>query len=109
VFLGRITSNLDAILDALRSAAPEAEIITFTNYSVFPAFEPLTRGLNLAVASAAAAHGVRVAGVTDLFILSTICYLTLFCAPFDSHPSSAGHTVVAEELWGASEYDRLGN
>jgi lysophospholipase L1-like esterase len=114
-FLDRIRTNIDQILGRLRAAAPSSEIITFTNYSVAflvdPRFLALTDAFNAVVTSTAATHRVRVADVFSAFNGAlqpvTICTLTLICASGDSHPTDAGHEVIAEELWQASEYDRI--
>ena len=115
VFLNQIAANLDRILDALRTGAPYSEIITFTNYSVAflsdPRFLQLTNAFNAVVRATAATHGVRVADVFATFNgppqPGTICALTFICASGDSHPTDAGYQVIADELWDASDYDRI--
>src|SRR5215207_319763 len=114
IVLDQITENLDEILTALRAAAPNSEMITFTNYNVAfriePRFLELTDAFNAVVKTTAAAHGVR---VTDVFATfngppqpETICRLTFVCTSGDSHPSDTGYQVIAEQLWQASEYDK---
>ena len=114
--LDKIAANLDQILGALRAVAPNTEIITFTNYDVAflidPRFLQLTDAFNAVVRSTAAAHGVRVADVFAAFNdppqPATICSLTFICTSGDSHPTDAGYQVIAEQIWQASEYDKLG-
>jgi lysophospholipase L1-like esterase len=118
IVLERIRENLDEILGALRAAAPDSEILTFTQYSVGflidPRFLQLTEAFNAVVVATAAAHRVRVADVYAAFNgplqpqPATICDLTLVCPPSnDSHPSDAGYQVIAEELWQAAAYEKL--
>ena len=40
---------------------------------------------------------------------SAICMLTLLCAAGDSHPSDAGYRAMAEVVFDASGYGRLGS
>ena len=113
--LEKIAANLDQILGALRNVAPNTEIITFTNYDVDflidPRFLELTNAFNEVVKTTAADHRVWVADVFTAFNgppqPETICNLTLICVSGDSHPSDAGYQVIAEQLWQASEYDKL--
>jgi lysophospholipase L1-like esterase len=111
-----IATNLNYILSQLRAAAPDAEIITFTNYDVAslfdPRFLPLTEAFNSVVISTAAASSVRVADVFGAFNYgpqpTTLCALTFVCTPLqDSHPTDLGYEVIARQIWTASDYDRL--
>ena len=111
-----IATNLHYILSELRTAAPDAEIITFTNYDVAFLFDPrllqLTQAFNAVVMSTAAESSVRVADVFGAFNggpqPATLCALTFICTPLqDSHPSDLGYEVIAREIWAASDYDRL--
>jgi lysophospholipase L1-like esterase len=105
-------------LGALRAAAPNSEILTFTQCSVGflidPRFLQLTGAFNEVVMSTAAAHRVRVADVFAAFNgplqpqPATICGLTFVCTAIkDSHPSDAGYQVIAEQLWQAAAYEKL--
>ena len=114
--LNDIATNLHHILSQLRAAAPDAEIITFTNYDVAFLFDArllqLTQALNSAVISTAAQSSVRVADVFGAFNdapqPATLCALTFICSPLqDSHPSDLGYEVIAREIWAASDYERL--
>lgn len=114
--LDEIATNLHYILSRLRAAAPNAEIITFTNYDVAFLFDPsllqLTEAFNSVVASTAALSSVRVADVFGAFNdgpqPATICALTFICTPLqDSHPTDLGYEVIAQQIWAASDYDRL--
>ncbi len=115
--LERIASNLDQILDALRAAALDSEIITFTNYNVAflsdARFLLLTDAFNAIVRATGATHRVRVGEVFAAFNggpqPATICSLSLICTLGDSHPNDAGYAAIAAELWEASGYDRLGH
>ena len=114
--LDSIATNLDYILGQLRAAAPDAEIITFTNYDVASLVDPrllqLTAAFNSVVVATAAAASTRVADVFGAFNSGpqpmTLCALTLVCTPLqDSHPSDLGYSVIAQQIWAASDYDRL--
>jgi lysophospholipase L1-like esterase len=114
--LDRIATNLHFILSQLRVAAPDAEIITFTNYDVAfladPRLAQLNQAFNSAIVFTAAASSVRVADVYGAFNggpqPSTLCALTFVCTPLqDSHPTDAGYDVIAQQIWAASDYDRL--
>jgi lysophospholipase L1-like esterase len=111
-----IATNLGYILSQLRAAAPDAEIITFTQYDVAslqdPRFAPLNQAFNAVVISTAAAASIRVADVFGAFNNgpqpATLCALTFICTPLqDSHPTDLGYEVIARQLWAASGYDRL--
>lgn len=114
--LDEIRNNLHDILSSLRAAAPDAEIITFTNYDVTFLFDPrllqLTQAFNSVVISTAAQSSVRVADVFGAFNdgpqPATICALTFICSPLqDGHPTDLGYEVIARQIWAASDYDRL--
>ena len=114
--LDNIATNVDYALSQLRAAAPDAEIITFTNYDVAslfdPRFLPLAQAFNSVVISTAAASSVRVADVFGAFNSgpqpATLCALTFVCTPLqDSHPTDLGYEVIAQQIWVASDYDRL--
>jgi lysophospholipase L1-like esterase len=114
--LDGLAANLHDILSQLRAAAPDAEIITFTNYDVASLFDvrlaQLNQAFNAAIVSTAAASSARVADVSSAFNdgpqPATLCALTFICTPLqDSHPSDAGYEVIARQIWAASDYDRL--
>jgi lysophospholipase L1-like esterase len=114
--LSQAQTNLNQILGALRDAAPDAEIITFTSYDVSFLFDPrllqLTEAFNAVVASTAVANSVRVADVFGVFNNApqpvAICTLTFICTPLqDSHPTDVGYYVIAQQIWMASDYDKF--
>jgi lysophospholipase L1-like esterase len=114
--LDEIATNLHYILSHLRAAAPDAEIITFTNYDVTFLFDArllqLTQAFNSVVISTAAQSSVRVADVFGAFNdrpqPATVCALTFICTPLqDSHPTDLGYEVIARQIWVVSGYDRL--
>ena len=116
-FLAAIRANLDQILGAIRSAAPDAEIITFTNYDIAsvlidPRFARLAEAFNDVVSDTARSHSVRVADVFSAFNEgpqpATICSLTFACTPLrDTHPNDAGYATIASKIWAVSDYDRI--
>lgn len=114
--LAATRANLDQILGAIRSAAPDAEIITFTNYDltvlVDPRFVRFTTAFNDVVTDTARSHSVRVADVFSAFNdgpqPATLCSLTFACTPLrDTHPTDAGYATIAAQIWAASDYDRI--
>jgi lysophospholipase L1-like esterase len=114
--LDEIATNLRYILSQIRAAAPDAEIITFTNYdvaSLFDArFSQLIQAFNSVVIATAARSSVRVADVFGAFNggaqPATLCALTFICSPLqDSHPTDLGYEAIARQIWDASDYDRL--
>jgi lysophospholipase L1-like esterase len=117
--LAGVSANLDRALGELRAAAPNAEIIVMLYYDPFAAVAPasvaITSALNHAIATAAAAHGARVADAFAPINLAqpqpaTLCALTLFCTSLhDIHASDAGYLVIAQQFWAASGYSRLGH
>ena len=104
-FAGRLST----ILQALRRAAPAADIAVLAPFHAFPPPTPeidaLYDALNVAVANAAATWRIRVADVRPIFNpadptarAEAICYYTLTCVTngADSHPSDAGYHVIAD-------------
>jgi lysophospholipase L1-like esterase len=114
-----LASKLAEILQALRSEAPDAEIIVTGAWDSFiDAFafaDPLFQALNGLIADAAAANRARFADPFPIFNpqgdsnteLQAICTLTLLCTEFDSHPSDAGYRALAGLVFDVSQYVRL--
>lgn len=114
-------ANLGQILGALRQAAPNSEIIALqypdpvaADPTLRPAADAVVQALNGAIATAAAATGVRVADMFTPFNVvpdptTNLCRLTLVCTPRqDVHPSDAGYAAMAQQFWNASGYARMG-
>jgi lysophospholipase L1-like esterase len=118
-FIAGLVQRLSSILDQLRSAAPDAEIILTgvwdPYFDVLPFTDPLFQEFNGSMAQAAAAKRVRFADPFpksnpqgDLAAeMRTLCTLTLFCADNDSHPSDAGYRALARLVIDASGYSRF--
>ena len=117
--LAQARLNLDAILTALRKAAPDSEIIMLAYYNPF-GFDPgplglvsnaIVTGLNEVITEVAADKGARVADAYTPINLGpqpeTLCVLTLVCAFGDVHPTEEGYAVIAEQFWASSGYERL--
>jgi lysophospholipase L1-like esterase len=114
--LAQAATNLDRALGELRQAAPHAEIIVMQYYDpyavAFPATIPVILVLNQEIATAAAAHGARLADAFAPINLAppqpkTLCRLTLFCTPLkDVHASNAGYAVIAQQFWAVSSYSQ---
>lgn len=113
----RYRTRMTAILKALHSAAPDAEIILTgaydPNIGAFALADPLFQALNAAEAAAGATVGARFADPFPRFNpqgdvaaeTAAICTLTLVCVANDAHPSDTGYRVLADLVWDASGYD----
>jgi lysophospholipase L1-like esterase len=112
-------SRLTVILDRLRAVVPEAEVIVIGGWSLGPApdadVDPLIQALNTAIATVAMQQRAWFADMVPVFNppgevarITAICTLTLLCAEGDGHPSDAGYRAIAEVVFGASGYGRLG-
>jgi hypothetical protein len=118
-FIASLAGKISRILGALRSAAPDAEIIVTGAYDSFVqalAFaDPLYQSFNAAIATAAVSHRARFADPFPIFNpqgdltaeMQAICTLTLLCADGDSHSSDAGYRALARLVFEASGYRRL--
>jgi len=110
------------ILPALRSAAPNAEIIvtgapdTFVNALAFT--DPLYQSFNSSVAEAASAERVQFADPFPVFNpqgalareVKSICTLALLCRRnADSHPSGAGYQALAAVVFVDSQFIGIQN
>jgi lysophospholipase L1-like esterase len=110
--------RLAVILDRLRAAAPDAELIVIGGWNSRIDFlaesDPLIQAANAAIAAVAAQAGARLADLVPVFNplddprIATICTLTLLCSEGDVHPSDAGYQAMAEVVFDASDYARLG-
>lgn len=117
--IAQIATNLRTILAQLRAAAPEAEISVTgpwnSGIGTFPITDPLYIGLNDAMRDAAASTRTRFADLFPTFNpqgdidaeTAAICGLTLLCTEGDIHPSDAGYQAIADDIWDASDYERL--
>jgi lysophospholipase L1-like esterase len=118
-FVTEVVKRISMILDQIRSAAPNAEIIvtgawdSFLSALVFA--DPLFQFFNASVAQAAATNRARFADPFPIFNpqgdltpeVQAICTLTLLCTAGDSHPSDAGYRALADVVLEASQYVRL--
>jgi lysophospholipase L1-like esterase len=111
--------RLATILQSLRAAAPDAELIVNGAWHSFLDFYPLFdvhfAVLNAAIARQAALADARFADLAAVINppgsearVTAICTLTLLCSEDDSHPSDAGYRAIAGVLFEASGYARLG-
>jgi lysophospholipase L1-like esterase len=113
-------AQLGTILQALRSAAPDSELIvngawhSVLDATVAPLFDLQFAALNEAIARQAALADARFADQASVFNppgaearVAAICTLTLLCSEGDSHPADAGYRVIAGVLFTASGYERL--
>jgi lysophospholipase L1-like esterase len=108
-----LSDNLDHILGALRSAAPDAEIIVVAAYNVLgttnSSSDELWNQYYVQVASEAAArNNARFANAFEaIHTTDQLCQLTFLCTSGDSHPTDAGYQVLANLIFTVSGYDRL--
>jgi lysophospholipase L1-like esterase len=118
--LPQTTTNLNAILSALRQAAPDSEILVVQYDDAFAYSDASTttaiEALNQVIATVAATYRAAVVDAFTPFNLAppqpqTLCNLTLICNPnpdlADPHPSDAGYQLIAQLLWAVSGYDRF--
>jgi lysophospholipase L1-like esterase len=117
--IARYRTRLTAILERLRAAAPDAEIILAGAYDPdigeFSFADPLFAALNNAESMAGATVQARFANPFPVFNphgdaaaeAAAICALTLVCAQHDTHPSDAGYRALASLVWNASGYHKL--
>jgi lysophospholipase L1-like esterase len=115
----RITANLATILERLRRAAPNVEIIVLGPYDPFIGnlefSDPLFMALNDAMAETVASASARYADIFPKFNpqgdidaeIRTLCVLTLSCTYGDGHPSDLGYQVMAASVFEVSGYDRF--
>ena len=110
--------RLQAILQALRAAAPDAELIVTSGWNprvdLIPQTDPLFQALVSAMRNVATAERTRFVDLTTVFNpnpidarLAALCALTLTCSTGDSHPSDAGYLAIAEAIFEASGYERF--
>jgi lysophospholipase L1-like esterase len=111
--------RLAAIVDRLGAAAPDTEIIVVGGWNSRVDFlaesDPLVQAANATIAAVAARARARLADMIPLFNplgegprLAAICALTLLCSEGDVHPSDAGYRAIANIVFEASGYGRLG-
>ena len=114
--LARLSANYSAILDRLRRAAPDADIITLGFYNPFAVVDPATNVLvetiDQLVQQIAETNRSNFANPFVSFNLAspqpqTLCALTLVCSFGDIHPSNLGYQVISDVMWDASGYARF--
>jgi lysophospholipase L1-like esterase len=105
--IAAFAERLQLVLVRLRHAAPGARIVLVGAYTVqltdLDAADGLIGALNATMAQAGASVGARFADPSPIFNppgdaavrRTALCRLTLICAENDSHPSPAGHRVLA--------------
>jgi lysophospholipase L1-like esterase len=107
---------LASIVNRLRAAAPNAEILLTGAWNVdvehLAQSDPLFRAIDAAIARAAAAGRARVAEMYPVFspmgaparAKALICTRTLICSKGDVHPTDAGYRAMAAAFLTASGY-----
>ena len=105
--IAAFAARLDALLRPLRAADPSARIVVVGAMHVqldeIEAGDRLIASFNAAMSGVAARHGARFADPTPWFNPRgpvavrrvAVCALTLVCGAGDTHPSPAGHLVLA--------------
>ena len=112
--IASFASRFGAILEQLRSAAPNAEIIVTGAWNPevnqVKKTEPMYRSLDAAIARTAAASRARVAKMYPVYNppgdITRVCKLTYICAIGDPHPNDAGYRAMANAFFKASGYPR---
>jgi lysophospholipase L1-like esterase len=114
--LSQYSVNLSQILAALRSAAPQSEIIVMQYYNPYTlvqsASDRIAATQNSVIAATAATYRAKVADAYTPFNVTapqpqTLCTLSLICSQGDIHPSDAGYAVIAGQFWASSGYANL--
>jgi len=113
-----LASRLALILDRLRGAAPNIEIVVIGGWGSAPVAVPevdaLIHAANDALATVTALRRSYFADAASIFNppagarTAAICQLTLLCTQGDGHPSDAGYRAIADLVFEASRYGRLG-
>jgi hypothetical protein len=118
-FIADLVQTISSIVEQLRSAAPDTEIIVTGAWDSFLgalAFaDPLFQAFNASLAQAVTANRARFADPFPILNpqgdpareVQAICALTLLCTNADSHPSDAGYRALAAVVFEASQYSRL--
>jgi lysophospholipase L1-like esterase len=116
--IASFASRFNSILQRLRVAVPNAEIIVTGAWNPevdrLERAQPLYRSLDAAIARAAAASRARVANAFAAFDgpgnlrtqRARLCRLTFFCSKGDPHPTDAGYRALADAFMAASGYAR---
>jgi lysophospholipase L1-like esterase len=111
-------SRLTSILEQLRAAAPNSEIIVSGAWNPeadrLAQAEPLYRSLDAAIRRSAAASRARVANMFAALNgtgnvktqQARLCRLTFVCSKRDPHPTDAGYRAMAGAFMTASGYPR---
>jgi lysophospholipase L1-like esterase len=112
----QFSSRLAGILQRLRAAAPDAEIIVTGawnfNADDLKRTDPLFSSINASMVRAAASADARFAATFPAFNprgnvareRARICSLTFSCSRDDPHPTDAGYRAIAAAVWKASGY-----
>jgi lysophospholipase L1-like esterase len=124
--IAQIQTNLGTILGDIRAVVPKTEIIVVGLYNpnvIDPRIPPalsdgLAAQINAAMAATAGSFSARFADPLPVFNpgppgsaneFATICTLTFVCGPLhDIHPTDAGYQALANVVFQASGYSRLG-
>jgi lysophospholipase L1-like esterase len=101
--IAHLAGNLRGILQTLRAAAPDADLVVIgaydANLGAFALTGPIFQALNQAMGDAA--RSARAAYVDPMPIFdagngAALCTYTLLCRDGDAHPSDAGYAVLAD-------------
>ena len=116
--IASFATRFNSILQQLRAAAPNAEIIVTGAWNPeadrLAQVEPLYRSLDAAIGRAAKASRARVANMFAALNgpgnvrtqKARLCSLTFFCSKGDPHPTDAGYRAMAGAFMTASGYPR---
>jgi lysophospholipase L1-like esterase len=99
-------ANFTTILRALRFAAPHSKILVIQTpqaMQLIPGVEALADQMNATIQAAAQSIHATVVDAHSGFTQASLCQLTLYCITngADFHPSDAGYTYIATQVWSA--------
>ena len=112
----QFSTRLSGIIEPIRSAAPQAEIVLTGLYNFnaddLRQTDPIFRSLNGAIASVSRRHGAHYANLFAAFNpygsaareRARICAFTSICREEDPHPTDAGYRAIADAVWKAARY-----
>jgi lysophospholipase L1-like esterase len=113
--LRQFRTRLSGILEPIRSAAPQAEIVLTGLYNFnaddLRGTDPIFRSINGTIAAVTRRLGAHYASLFAVFNpqgareRARVCAFTFICSQVeDPHPTDAGYRAIADAVWRATRY-----